>query len=99
MLLLTNTSAPNLTPFLAISSILFNVALLTVTPANSTGSKIAVGDTLPLLPTFHSTSKSLVVASCASNLYAIAHLGNLTVYPKSSLVLISSIAITNPSIS
>ena len=75
----TNTSAPILTPFLLISSMLFNVALLTVTPASSIGSNMAVGPTLPLLPTFHSTSKSVVVASCASNLKAIAHLGNLTV--------------------
>ena len=78
---------------------LFKVALFTVTPASSTGSSIAVGPTLPLLPTFHSTSNNVVVASWASNLNAIAHFGNLIVYPSSSLVLMSSIAITTPSIS
>ena len=33
------------------------------------------------------------------NINTIAHFGNFTVYPKSSLVLISSITITSPSIS
>ena len=39
-----------------------------VIPPISIGSKIAVGETLPLLPTFHSTSINFVIPSTASNL-------------------------------
>ena len=75
-----------------------SVALLTVAPASSIGSICAIGVTLPVLPTFHSTDKSLLVNSCGANLKAIAHLGNFAVKPSSSLCFRSFSFITSPSI-
>ena len=48
-------------------------------PEKSTGSSIAVGVSLPVLPTSQLTSSTLVVSSSASNLYAIAQRGNFCV--------------------
>ena len=80
-----------------ISLIFDSVALLTVTPARSTGSSTAKGFSLPVLDTCHMTSRKVVVTSCAGNLYATAHLGNFSVYPISSRIDVSSTLTTAPS--
>ncbi|MNW55499.1 hypothetical protein D3C74_331590 [compost metagenome] len=97
----TNTDVPMAFSrfFLFISSVLFSVADCIVTPPNSNGSNTATGVTFPVRPTSQLTEISSVVASSASNLYANAHLGNFPVYPSISLVCISAILITAPSIS
>ena len=99
LLRLTNILLLMNTPFLAISSILLRVAREMVAPASSTGCNTAIGVTLPLLPTCQMTSSSIVEASCASNLNAIAHFGNLFVQPISSRGATLFILITIPSIS
>ena len=47
---------------------LFSVARFTVTPPKSTGSKCAKGVSLPVRPGSHTTSRSVVIFSSASNL-------------------------------
>ena len=58
---------------------MLSVALVIVAPQSSTGSNIAPGVILPVLPTVQTISSSVVDVSSASNLNAIAHLGNLIV--------------------
>ena len=68
-------------------------------PANLTGSSIAVGVIVPVLPTSTSISNNLVFFLSAGNLKAVAHLGLLAVKPRASLWAMESTLITMPSIS
>ena len=92
------TREPILMSFLLISLKLLSVALETVTPARSTGSSTASGLSFPVRETCQITSRTVVVASSAANLYAIAQRGNFCVYPSSSLIAVSSTLTTAPSI-
>ena len=74
-----HTPAPIRTRFRWMSPQLFSVARRTVAPASSTGSTSATGVTLPVRPTCQLTESSVEVASSASNLYATAQRGNLSV--------------------
>ena len=98
LLLLINTLLFIFIPFFWISEKLFNVALFTVTPINSTGSNTARGLSFLVLDTCHITSLNNVVTSSASNLYASAHLGNFSVKPNSSRRLSLFTFSTAPSI-
>jgi hypothetical protein len=73
------------------------VARETRTPLILTGSNIATGVTVPVLPTWNSTQSNLVVTSSAGNLYAIAHLGLFAFSPRILLNLKSFTFITTPS--
>ena len=84
--------------FSFILSSLWSVALLTVVPANLTGSNTAVGVILPVLPTSIIMSNNFVVFRSAGNLYAIAHLGLFAVNPIFSLCAKLLTLITIPSI-
>ena len=68
-------------------------------PCTKTGSKLATGVILPVLPTWNVTSFNLVLTSSGGNLYAIAHLGYFAVTPISSCISILSTFNTIPSIS
>ena len=63
-----NTREPMPTRLRQISSQLFRVALLTVTPHRSTGSTWATGVSFPVRPTSQVTLSMVVVASSAANL-------------------------------
>ena len=75
------TISPIRRPKRSISSRLWSVALLTVTPPTKTGSSLATGVIAPVLPTWNSTSKSRVISSCAGNFRAIAQRGALATKP------------------
>ena len=62
------TVSPIRTSLRSTSSMLCNVALLTVTPPTKTGSSLATGVSAPVLPTLNSTSRTIVVASCGRKL-------------------------------
>jgi len=64
--------------------ILWTLALLTVVPSSSTGSKIATGFISPVLDALHSTSVSFVLAVSSAHLNAMAFLGNFAVEPSDS---------------
>ena len=74
-----HTFAPIFTRLRWMSCQLFSVARLTVAPASSTGDTWARGVSLPVRPICQVTSSSVVVTSSASNLYATAQRGNLSV--------------------
>jgi hypothetical protein len=95
--LFTQTQSPIFIFFLFISSKLWSVARDTRTPLILTGSNIATGVTVPVLPTWNSTQSNLVVTSSAGNLYAIAHLGLFAFSPRVLLNLKSFTFITTPS--
>ncbi len=71
----TITVSPRWMSLRAISSMLCSVALLTVAPPTSTGSRRATGVSAPVRPTWKSTDLSTVRASSAGNLCATAHRG------------------------
>ncbi len=56
------TVSPTRTSFFRISSSLWKLTLLTVTPASSTGSSWAVGVSAPVLPTLIVMPRTRVVA-------------------------------------
>ena len=57
------------------------MALETTTPPTVTGSTFATGVIAPVLPTWITISLIFVIAFSDENLYAIAHLGALDVFP------------------
>ena len=65
---LTTTESPTLNPKRSISSMLCKVVLLTVTPPTNTGFNRATGVITPVLPTWNSTSNTVVDFSSAGNL-------------------------------
>jgi len=69
-----------------------------VTPPILTGSRIATGVIIPVLPTWNFTSNNFVVLCSGGYLNAIAHLGNFVVSPNIFLNLYSLTLITAPSI-
>ncbi|MNV38796.1 hypothetical protein D3C71_1303590 [compost metagenome] len=95
----TITVSPMRRPKRSISSALCSVALLTITPATSTGSRRATGVIAPVRPTWNSTSRTRVICSCAGNLNAVAQRGARATKPSVSCRSISSIFTTTPSIS
>ena len=64
------------------SSSLCSEAFVTVTPPIFTGSRIANGLMLPVLPTFSPIEINFVLVCSAGNLYAMAHLGSRPTNPK-----------------
>ena len=71
----TKTVSPIIKSFSFITSSLNNEIDPTVTPLICTGSILATGVIEPVLPTWYSTARSLLVACRALNLNAIAHRG------------------------
>ena len=71
----TMTQSPMRTSRRLISSSLWRVALLTVTPPTWTGSSRATGVTAPVRPTCTSMSSTRVISSWAGNLWATAQRG------------------------
>src|SRR5699024_1327112 len=65
--------------FSSIISWLWSEALATVVPSTFTGVSSAVGVMTPVRPTVSSMPSISVTTSSAGNLYATAHLGELTV--------------------
>src|SRR5215470_8013875 len=70
-----STVSPTRTSLRATSSSLCRLTLLTVTPASSTGSRLAAGVRAPVLPTLMEMSTTRVVACRAANLKAMAQRG------------------------
>ena len=66
----------------SITLMLWRLALLTVVPSNSTGSKIATGLISPVLDGLHSISVNVVSAVSSAHLNAMESLGNLAVLPR-----------------
>ena len=77
----TKTVSPILISFRLISSWLCKVALDIITPPTLTGTNWATGVNAPVLPTLIMILEIYVVACCALNLPAIAHLGDLLLTP------------------
>ena len=75
------TISPTLISFLLISSSLCKVALETTTPPIFTGLTFATGVNAPVLPTWISIFKTLVMVLSAENLCAIAQRGAFDVKP------------------
>ena len=73
--------SPILISFLSISSWLWSVTFVTVTPETKTGSILATGVSAPVLPTWISIFKISDIDLLAENLWAIAHLGALAAFP------------------
>ena len=71
----TTTVSPTRTSLRATSSWLCSVALVTVTPPTNTGASRATGVTAPVRPTCTSIASTVVSASSAGNLCAIAQRG------------------------
>ena len=71
------TVSPIFRSFSFIKSSLWSVVFEIVEPATLTGSNIAVGVSAPVLPTWHTISKSFVSFFSGGYLYAIAHFGTL----------------------
>ena len=76
---------------------LCTLALDTVVPSSSTGSKSAIGFISPVLDALHSIPVSFVSAISSFHLNAIAFLGNLEVCPSELPYAISSSISTSPS--
>ena len=70
-----STVSPIRTSFRLTSSSLCRLTLLTVTPASSTGSRLAAGVRAPVFPTLMVMSRTRVVAWRAANLKAMAQRG------------------------
>ena len=85
--------------FRAISSMLCNVARLTVTPPTNTGASHATGVSAPVRPTWNSTSSSVVSTSSAGNFRAIAQRGARERVPSSRCSARASTLNTTPSMS
>jgi hypothetical protein len=81
------------------SSSLWRVALLTVTPPIWIGSSIANGTMFPVRPTLTAIRSSFVTAVVGANLKAIAQRGSRPTTPSASATSYSSIFTTTPSIS
>ncbi len=64
----TSTASPTLMSILSISCRLWSVARDTVEPATSTGSSTATGVSLPVLPTWTTISRTVVLEASAANL-------------------------------
>ena len=77
----TTTESPTRTSKRFISSSLCKVAFETTTPPTVTGSTLATGVIAPVLPTWKSIDSIVVIAFSDENLYAIAHRGELDVFP------------------
>jgi len=92
------TVSPIRMSFLSISSALWRLACLTVVPATTTGSKTATGVAAPVLPILITISLTIVVASSAGYLYAIAPLGFFPTEPKASNKILLLIFMTKPSV-
>ena len=73
---MTSTQSPIRMSFCAISSSLCSVALLTVTPAISTGSSAAQGLSAPVRPTLIRMSFTRVTATSGANFRAMAQRGS-----------------------
>ena len=93
------TVSPIRISFRSISSWLWRVAFVTVTPPTSTGSSLATGVTAPVLPTEANMPFIIVVTCCALNFPAIAQRGLLLLAPSSSRRDNELTLITEPSIS
>ena len=91
--------SPILISLRKISSSLCKVAFDTTTPPTVTASTLATGVIAPVLPTWIVIFLIKVVAFSAENLYAIAHLGALDVFPNLFCKLRSLTLKTSPSIS
>ena len=94
---MTSTLQPISRPISSMYLVLCKVALLTVAPSISTGSRIATGATTPDLPTFHFTSSRVVTTPVCICLSAYAALGWWEVYPLFSNSALSFILNTMPS--
>src|SRR5262249_27247928 len=94
-----NTVSPICNPSLSISSMLWSVDRLTVTPPTCTGSSTATGVSVPVRPTRTITSFTTVVSCRAGYLNAIAQRGDLDVNPSSFCMPIDFTFTTTPSIS
>ena len=79
----TLTVSPIWTSLRIISSSLWRVAFVTVTPPTKTGFNRATGVIAPVRPTWTLISKTSVNASSAGNLCAIAHRGARDTKPNS----------------
>ena len=82
--LLILTVSPIRTSLRRISSSLCSVAFVTVTPPTKTGFRRAIGVIAPVRPTWTSMPSTIVSASSAGNLWAIAHLGARDTKPNSA---------------
>ncbi|MNT25660.1 hypothetical protein D3C72_1611890 [compost metagenome] len=80
----TITVSPICTSLRRISSSLWSVALVTVTPPTNTGASRATGVMAPVRPTCTSMSSTVVVISCAGNLCASAKRGARETKPSCS---------------
>ena len=78
----TTTRSPTRTSLRVISSWLWRVALVTVTPPTNTGSSRATGVRDPVRPTCTSIPRSVVTASSAGNLWASAQRGARDTAPR-----------------
>ena len=95
----TMTVSPSRRSLRCTSSSLCSVAMPTVTPPTTTGSRIAKGFRLPVRPTFTSMRSRVVVASAEGNLYAVAQRGSRPTAPSCRWTAKSSILTTTPSMS
>ena len=95
----TTTVSPIHTSLRSISSWLWSVALVTVTPPTSTGSSRATGVSLPVRPTWTSMFSTVVSASSAGNLKATAQRGARETCPSRSRASSASTFTTMPSMS
>ncbi len=95
----TITRSPSRMSLRARSSALCSVAIDTVDPATTTGSRTAYGVAAPVRPTLTWIALSRVVTRSAENLNAIAQRGNLLVEPSVPRSASRSTLITTPSIS
>ena len=95
----TMTSSPGRRSLRAMSSSLWSVASLTVTPPTPTGSSTANGCRSPNLPTFHSMPLSTVVFVVGGNFQAMAQRGSRPTMPRRRCNSTSLTLTTTPSIS
>jgi hypothetical protein len=91
--------SPTRTSLRRTSSSLWRLTLRIVTPASSTGSSLATGVSVPVLPTFTSIACTTVVAWRAANLKAMAQRGWCAVAPSRRWCSRESTFTTTPSAS
>ena len=93
------TVSPTRMSLRRISSSLWRVALVTVTPATLTGRSLATGVSAPVRPTWTSMASSSVISSWAGNFWAIAQRGARETNPRRRCRAMSSTLKTTPSMS
>ena len=93
----TMTVSPIRTPKRIISSALWSVALVTVTPPTKSAFKLATGVIEPVRPTWKVTSSKVVMSSSGGYLYALAQRGAREMKPNFFCFSTSLTLITTPS--